>query len=66
MRPRINETGEVVGYVFTDPPLAGPTPVALRRGDDGRPEVVVMVPGEAEETYVFTFQGLGLVATPTP
>jgi hypothetical protein len=58
--------GEVVGYVFTDPPLAGTTPVTLRRSEDGQPEVVVTVGGEVEETYVFTYLGAGLPATPTP
>jgi CubicO group peptidase (beta-lactamase class C family) len=66
MRPRVDEAGQVAGYVFTDPPLAGPTPVTLRQSDDGRPEIVVTVPGEAAETYVFTYLGAGLPATPTP
>jgi hypothetical protein len=66
MRPWVDETGEVLGYVFTDPPLAGPTPVTLRQNDDGRPEVVVSVAGEAAETYVFTILEPGLLATPTP
>jgi CubicO group peptidase (beta-lactamase class C family) len=66
MRPRVDEAGQVVGYVFTDSPLAGPTPVTLRQSDDGRPEVVVTVAGEAEETYVFTFLGADLPPTPTP
>jgi CubicO group peptidase (beta-lactamase class C family) len=66
MRPWIDEAGQIAGYVFVDPPLAGPTPVTIRRSEDGRPEVVVIVPGEAEETYVFTFLGPGLAATPTP
>ena len=66
LRPRIDETGEVVGYVFSDPPLAGLAPVTLRQSDDGWPEVVVTISGEMEETYVFTFLGPGLAATPTP
>jgi len=66
IRPRVDEVGQVVGYVFVDPPLAGPIPVTLRQSDDGRPEVVVTVGGEAEDTYVFTFLGPGLAATPTP
>jgi CubicO group peptidase (beta-lactamase class C family) len=66
MRPQVDAAGQVVGYVFTDPPLAGPTPVTLRRGDDGQPEVALTVAGEAEETYVFSFLGPSLAATPTP
>jgi hypothetical protein len=66
MRPRVDEAGQVVGYVFADSPLVGPTPVTLRQSDDGRPEVVVTVAGEAEETYVFTFLGTDLPPTPAP
>jgi len=57
----------VVGYVFIDPPLAGPTPVTFRQDDDGRPEVVAEVPDEGgPTTYVFSFIGPPLAATPTP
>ncbi len=66
LRPLVDGAGEVVGYVFADPPLAGSTPVTLRRGDNGQPEVVVAVGGDVEETYVFTYLGAGLPATPTP
>jgi CubicO group peptidase (beta-lactamase class C family) len=67
MRPQIDEAGQVVSYVFTDPPLAGPTPVTFRQDDDGRPEVVAVVEDEGgATTYVFTFMEPGLAATPTP
>ena len=67
MRPRLDERGQVVDYVFTDPPLAGPTPVTFRQGDDGRPEVVAEVADQGGPiTYVFTFVGPGPSATPTP
>jgi CubicO group peptidase (beta-lactamase class C family) len=67
MRPQVDEAGQVVGYVFTDPPLAGPTPVTFRQDDDGRPEVVAVVEDEVgPTTYVFTFMEPGLAATPTP
>jgi CubicO group peptidase (beta-lactamase class C family) len=66
LRPLVDGAGEVVGYVFTDPPLAGATPVTLRRSEDGQPEVMVTVGGDVEETYVFTYLGEGLPATPTP
>ncbi len=66
LRPLIDESEQVVSYVFIDPPLAGPMPVMLRRGDDGRPEVALTVGGEAEETYVFSFLGPGFAATPAP
>jgi hypothetical protein len=67
MRPRLDDAGQVVDYVFTDPPLAGPTPVTFRQGDDGRPEVVAEVPDEGGPiTYLFTFVGPDLAATPTP
>jgi CubicO group peptidase (beta-lactamase class C family) len=66
MRPVVDAAGQVAGYVFIDPPLAGPMPVMLRRGDDGRPEVTLTVGGEAEETYVFSFLGPGFAATPAP
>jgi CubicO group peptidase (beta-lactamase class C family) len=66
MRPQVDEAGQVVGYVFTDPPLAGPTPVTFRQGDDGRSEVVAVVEDEVgPTTYVFTFVEPGLAATPT-
>jgi hypothetical protein len=67
MRPRLDEAGQVLDYVFTDPPLAGPIPVTFRMSDDGRPEVVAEVadPGDPI-TYVFTFVGPGPAATPTP
>ena len=67
LRPRLDEAGQVLDYVFTDPPLAGPTPVTFRMSDDGRPEVVAEVadPGDPI-TYVFTFVGPGTAATPTP
>jgi hypothetical protein len=55
----------VVGYVFTDPPLVGPTLVTFRRGDEGRPEVVAKGPDERGlTTYVFTLVGPDLAATP--
>jgi len=67
MRPQLDEAGQVVGYVFVDPPLAGPTPVTFRQGADGQPEVVAEVPTESgPTTYVFTFVGPDLAATPTP
>ncbi len=67
MRLRVDEAGQVVGYVFTDSPLAGPTPVTFRQGDDGQSEVVVEVPTESgPTTYVFTFVAPGPGATPTP
>jgi hypothetical protein len=66
LRSLVDEAGQVVGYVFTDPPLAGLIPMTLRRSEDDQPEVVVTIAGEAEETYVFTFLGPGLAATPTP
>jgi hypothetical protein len=67
MRPQLDAAGHVVSYVFTDPPLAGATPVTFRQGDDGRPEVVAEVPDEGgPTTYVFTFMEPGLAATPTP
>ena len=66
LRPLVDGVGEVVGYVFTDPPLAGLIPVTLRRSEDGQPEVMVTFGGEAAETYVFTYLGAGLPATPTP
>ena len=66
IRPLIDESGQVVSYVFIDPPLAGPTPVTLRRGDDGQPGLVVTLAGETAESYVFSFLGSDLPATPTP
>ena len=67
MRPQLDAAGQVVSYVFTDPPLAGPTPVTFRQGDNGRPEIVAVVEDEGgPTTYVFTFLGPGLAATPTP
>jgi CubicO group peptidase (beta-lactamase class C family) len=67
MRPRLDDAGQVVDYVFTDAPLAGPTPVTFRQGDDGRPEVVADVADEGSSTtYVFTFVGPNPTATPTP
>jgi len=60
MRPQLDAAGHVVSYVFTDPPLTGPTPVTFRQGDDGRPEVVAEMPGEGgPTTYVFTFMEPG-------
>ena len=57
--------GQGVGYVFTDPPLAGPTPVTFRQGDEGRPEVVAKGPEErGPTTYVSTLVGPDLAATP--
>jgi hypothetical protein len=51
----------VVDYVFTDPPLADPTPVTCRQGDEARPEVVAEVPDEGgPKTCVFTFVGIRL------
>jgi CubicO group peptidase (beta-lactamase class C family) len=67
LRPQLDEAGQVVGYVFVDPPLAGPTPVTFRQGADGQPEVVAEVPTESgPTTYVFTFVGPDFAATPTP
>jgi CubicO group peptidase (beta-lactamase class C family) len=67
MRPQLDEAGQVVGYVFVDPPLAGSTPVTFRQGADGQPEVVAEVPTESgPTTYVFTLVGPDLAATPTP
>src|SRR5215217_7416167 len=40
MRPRVDEAGQVASYVFTESPLAGPTPITFRLGDDGQPEIV--------------------------
>ncbi len=65
MRPRLDKTGQVVGYVFVDPPLTGPTPVTVRQSDDGRSEFVVEVPEGGPTTYVFTFVRTGPMATPT-
>jgi CubicO group peptidase (beta-lactamase class C family) len=70
LRPLVDEAGQVTAYVFADPPLAGaPTPVTLRQGADGRPEVVVTVEGEnpeATQTYVFTQVEASAAATPAP
>jgi hypothetical protein len=70
LQPRVDDTGEVIDYVFTDPPLAGaPAPVTLRQGADGRPELVATVMGEnpeATETYVFTLLAPTAMATPAP
>jgi hypothetical protein len=50
-----DESGNLVGYVFVSPPLAGPQgSVTLRNGADGQPEVVFTVQGESTETYVFS------------
>ncbi len=67
LRPRIDDAGQVVAYVFTDPPLAGaPVPVTLRQGTDERPEIVATVQGDGEETYVFTLLESNTAATPLP
>ena len=67
MRPQLDEAGQVVSYVFMDPPLAGPTPVTFRQGDDGRPEVVAEVPTKAAPPPTSSrFVGPDLAATPTP
>ena len=65
MRPRLDEAGQVVGYVLMDPPLAGPAQVMFDKSDDGRPEVVAEVPGqEGPTTYIFTLPLQA--ATPAP
>ncbi len=66
LRGVADEAGRAVGYAFVDPPLAGPSPVTLRRGADGRPEVVMAVEGEGAETYVFVPLEAGAAATPAP
>ena len=69
LRALVDEAGQVVAYLFTDPPLAGrPAPVTLRQGADGRPEVAVTVEGENPEataTYVLTLLAPA-AATPAP
>jgi CubicO group peptidase (beta-lactamase class C family) len=66
MRPRLDEVGQVVGYVLMDPPLAGPAQVMFHQSDDGRPEVVAEVPGQdGPTTYVFTHL-VQAAATPAP
>ena len=67
LRPVADAAGQVTGYVFADPPLAG-IPVTLRRGADGQPELAVTVEGETPEAtqdYVFTVLEPA-AATPTP
>jgi hypothetical protein len=65
--PALTTAGQVVGYAFRDPPLAVPTPVTFRQREDGQPEVVAEVAHEGSPTsYVFTFVGSDLAATPTP
>jgi hypothetical protein len=67
MRPKVDAAGQVVRYVFTDPPLTGPTPVTFRQDAAGRPEIVAVVEDEGgPTTYVFTVMEPGLAATPTP
>src|SRR5829696_1139785 len=67
MRPRLDAAGQVVSYVFTDPPLAGPTPVTFRQDAAGRPEIVAVVADEGgPTTYVFTVVEADRAATPTP
>jgi CubicO group peptidase (beta-lactamase class C family) len=67
MRPRLDATGQVASYVFTDPPLAGPTPVTFRQDAAGRPEIVAVVADEGgPTTYVFTVKEADRAATPTP
>jgi hypothetical protein len=57
----------VASYVFTDPPLAGPTPVTFRQDAAGRPEIVAVVADEGgPTTYVFTVKEADRAATPTP
>jgi CubicO group peptidase (beta-lactamase class C family) len=69
LRAMVDEAGEVVAYVFADPPLAGrPVPIVLQEGADGTPEVVVTVEGEnpeATETYVWSIL-VPAAATPVP
>ncbi len=70
LRALADEAGQVVAYLFTDPPLAGrPAPVTLQQGADGRPEVAVTVEGdtpEATQTYVLTLLASAAAATPAP
>jgi CubicO group peptidase (beta-lactamase class C family) len=69
VRPVADQAGQTVAYVFTDPPLAGPTPITLQQGPSGQPEIVLMLPGEdaAEPlVYVFTQAQPAPTATPTP
>jgi CubicO group peptidase (beta-lactamase class C family) len=69
LRAMADEAGQIVAYVFTDPPLAGrPTPVILQRGADGTPEIAITVEGENPEataTYVLTLL-VPVAATPVP
>jgi CubicO group peptidase (beta-lactamase class C family) len=65
LQPRMDDAGQVVAYVFTDPPLAGaPGAVTLRQSAAGLPEIVATVEGDGAETYVFTPMVLSTVATP--
>ncbi len=66
LRPVADEAGQVAAYVFADPPLAGPTPVTLRQGADGRPEMVATVEDEGVVTYVFALLEPAAAATPAP
>jgi CubicO group peptidase (beta-lactamase class C family) len=43
----IFEAGGPETIIFADPPLAGPVSMALRRGTDGRPEMVLTARGDA-------------------
>lgn len=69
--PRMDDTGEVSGYVFVDPPWASNPPansVALVVGGDQQPEVTITIPGDGDEgliTYVYT-QLAAAEATPAP
>jgi hypothetical protein len=66
----VDSTGQVVAYVFADPPLAGaPATLTFRPGAGGRPEIVATVDGENSEataTYVLTLLAPAAGATPTP
>jgi hypothetical protein len=57
----------VVIYIFTDPPLADSrVSILLRLDANGVPEIDATIPGENEETYVFTRLQAGAEATPGP
>ena len=70
LRPRLDDEGTVVDYVFVDPPWATNPPkrsVAFAEEAAGRPRIVLTEqadPGEAD--LVYPFEPVGAAATPAP